>query len=149
MDNNEHEERIIQAQDAAEKTRQEFDLDYSLDSLRRVDELLASLGDCEDDLAGEAAYMMGCYVGEVLVRQTGGEWAVEEDKKQVFGSPLFLRAGHIQASPITRCFKRMKSDSDGVEVWGRLLVAIASGGIPGKVPERSGNEVIEWQSRGF
>jgi hypothetical protein len=148
MDNNGNEGRITQAQDAAEKTRQEFNLDYSLDSLRRVDELLASLGDCGDDLAGEAAYMMGCYVGEVLVRQAGGEWTVDEDKKQVFGSPLLLRAGHIQASPITRCFKRMKSDSDGVEAWGRLLVALASGNFPEEVSD-SGDEEVEWQTQGF
>jgi hypothetical protein len=126
MDNNQHEDLISEAGSIAEKVGKKFGLDFSLESLRRVDELLGELGDCGDDLAGKAAYLMGCYVGEVLVRQAGAEWVVDEEKKEMFGSPLFLRVGQIQASPMTRCFKRMKSDGDGVEGWGRLLAALAS-----------------------
>jgi hypothetical protein len=105
-----------------------------------VDEFLGELGDCGDDFAGKAAYMMGCYVGEVLVRQAEAEWVVEEEKKEMFGSPLFLRVGQIEASPMTRCFKRMKSDSDGVEGWGRLLAALASSNLPEKMPEEGVGE---------
>jgi hypothetical protein len=129
VDNNQPEDVIGEARSIAEKAGEKFDLDFSLESLRRVDALLGELGDCGDpgdDFAGKAAYMMGCYVGEVLVRQAGAEWVFEEDKKEMFGSPLFLRVGQIQASPMSRCFKRMKSDSDGVEGWGRLLAALAS-----------------------
>jgi hypothetical protein len=126
MDSSQHEDLISEAGSIAEKAGEKFDLDFSLESLRRVDELLGELGDCGDDVAGKAAYLMGSYVGEVLVRQAGAEWVVEEEKKEMFGSPLFLRVGQIEASPMTRCFKRMKSDSDGVEGWGRLLAALAS-----------------------
>ena len=152
MDNNQHEDLINDAGSIAEEAGEKFDLDFSLESLRRVDELLGELGDCGDpgdDFAGQAAYMMGCYVGEVLVRQAGAEWVVDEEKKGVFGSPLFLRVGQIQASPMTRCFKRMKSDSDGVEGWGRLLAALASSNLPEAIPEESGNEKVDWPTQGF
>lgn len=149
MNKNRHNEMINEARGTAERARQEFGLDYSLESLRRVDALLGELGDCGDDLAGRAAYMMGCYVGEVLVRQTGVEWVVEEEMKEMFGSPIFLQAGDIQVSPITRCYRRLKSDSDGVEVWGRITLALASGNFPAEVTERTSDEKIDWQSQGF
>lgn len=149
MDNNQREDLISEAESIAEKAREKIDMDFSLESLRRVDALLGELGDCGDDFAGQAAYLMGCYVGEVLVRQAGAEWVVDEEKKEVFGSPLFLRVGQIQASPMTRCFKRMKSDSDGVEGWGRLLAALASSNFPEEMLEESRNEKVDWPTQGF
>ena len=74
--------------------------------------------------------MMGCYVGEVLVRQAGVEWVVEEEMKEVFGSPILLPAGDIQVSPITRCYRRLKSDSDGVEVSGPDNAGTCVGQLP-------------------
>lgn len=83
------------------------------------------------------------------MRQAGAEWPVEEEKKEMFGSPLFLRVGQIQASPMSRCFKRMKSDSDGVEGWGRLLAALASSNFPGEMAEECGNEKVDWPTQEF
>jgi len=77
---------------------------------------------------------MGYYVGEVLVQQAGVEWTVEEEKTKVFGSPRVLRIGHMQASPMARCFKRLESDSDGIKAWGRLLAVLASGNMPERRP---------------
>ncbi len=153
MNKNRYEEMINDARGTAERARQEFGLDYSLESLRRVDEMLASLDDSGDNLAGKAAFMMGCYVGEVIVREAGARWIVDEEKKNVFGSALVLECGTpddaIQASPIARCFKRLKNDSDGVEAWGRVVTAIASDTFPGEVPEESGDEEVEWRSQRF
>jgi len=92
---------------------------------------------------------MGCYVGEVLVRQARALWTVQEETQNVFGSPLVLRVGNAQASPITRCFKRMKDDSDGVEAWGRVLVAVGSGNFREEATGREGGEKVNWQTEGF
>ena len=50
---------------------------------------------------------------------------------------------------MTRCFKRMKSDSDGVEGWGRIITAIASSNFPEEVPEEGVGEKTDWQTQGF
>lgn len=63
---------------AVELARKEFDtdLDYSPGSLSRVDEEVESLR--EDGFSGEdvaeTLFVLGCYLGEVLVRHLGGRW---------------------------------------------------------------------------
>jgi len=120
------EDLISQAQDTAEVIQADFNLDFSLESLERVDELLGNLGDCGDELSGRAAYMFGCYVGEVLVRQAGAAWAVQDDMNELFGWPLMLHAGPVAASPFVRCYRRLEDDGDSVAIWGQLVVAAAS-----------------------
>ena len=127
MKNTRNEEQIAHAKSTADTIQADFNLDFSLASLREVDKLLGSVGDCGDDVAGRAAYMFGCYVGEVLVRQAGAVWAVREDMEELFGSSLLLEAGPCTASPFVRCYRRLKDEGDSVEVWGRLVVAAASG----------------------
>ncbi|NLS97666.1 MAG: hypothetical protein GXX96_36460 [Planctomycetaceae bacterium] len=140
MDNTQDEERIAYARSRAERIQADFNLDFSLASLREVDRLLGKVGDCGDDLAGRAAYMFGCYVGEVLVRQAGAVWAVREDMEELFGSSLLLEAGPCTASPFVRCYRRLKDEGDSVEVWGRLVVAAASGRLQTVTDEGNDND---------
>lgn len=63
---------------AVEVAREEFDdeLDWSADSLDRADAQIESLREqglsAED--AAEALFVLGCYLGEVMRRELGGEW---------------------------------------------------------------------------
>jgi hypothetical protein len=54
----------------------DVDLDFSTRSLENLDALVDTLR--EDGLSGEEAaealFVMGCYLGEVLVRRLGGAW---------------------------------------------------------------------------
>jgi hypothetical protein len=67
------------AQIAVALAREEYDaeLDYSPESLEAADALVDSLR--EEGLDGEAAaerlFVIGCYLGEVMVRRLGGAWA--------------------------------------------------------------------------
>ena len=114
------EDMINEARQVAEDVRQEYDLDFSLESLEKIDELLGGLRGCEEETVRQAAYRFGCYVGEMLVKRVGVQWAVQEGTENLFGSPLLLQAGRIQMSPIARCFKTATSDNDGVDVWARF-----------------------------
>jgi hypothetical protein len=66
------------AQIAVDLAREEFDaaLDFSPRSLERVDSEIDSLR--EDGVDGEGAaeklFVLGCYLGEVMVRHLGGSW---------------------------------------------------------------------------
>ncbi len=66
------------AQIAADLAREEYDtaLDFSPESLELADSLVDSLR--EEGLDGEGAaeklFVIGCYVGEVMVRRLGGAW---------------------------------------------------------------------------
>jgi hypothetical protein len=66
------------AQIAVDLAREEFDasLDFSPRSLERVDSEIDSLR--EEGIDGEGAaeklFVLGCYLGEVMVRHLGGAW---------------------------------------------------------------------------
>ena len=66
------------AQIAVDLAREEYDaaLDFSPESLDLVDSLVESLR--EEGLDGEGAaetlFVLGCYLGEVMVRRLGGAW---------------------------------------------------------------------------
>ena len=66
------------AQIAVALAREEFDaaLDFSPESLALADSLVDSLR--EDGLDAEGAaeklFVLGCYLGEVMVRRLGGAW---------------------------------------------------------------------------
>jgi len=66
------------AQIAVELAREEYDalLDFSPRSLERVDAEIDSLREEGIDAEGaaEKLFVLGCYLGEVIVRHLGGAW---------------------------------------------------------------------------
>ena len=58
-------------------------LDYSIDSLRRLDAVIDALRaesvDWTSDTADRLVLIYGCYAGEVLVRAFGGSWVKAAD----------------------------------------------------------------------
>jgi len=67
------------AQIAVDLARADYDadLDFSPGSLELVDSLIDSLREegIDGEGAAEALFVLGCYLGEVMVRQLGGAWA--------------------------------------------------------------------------
>lgn len=112
----------------ADDAAKQFGLDYSLDSLAKVDSLLGKVGDCSDSILQKASLTFGCYVGEVLVHHADGEWVQDETLKNAMGTVWIVEIRsprHITVSPLTRCTKRIKNgENDGVEMWGRYIVAM-------------------------
>jgi hypothetical protein len=66
------------AQIAADLAREEFDaeLDFSPPSLEVVDAQVDSLREegLDAEAAAEVLFVLGCYLGEVMVRHLGGAW---------------------------------------------------------------------------
>ena len=66
------------AQIAVDLAREEFDagLDFSPESLELADSLVDSLREegLDAEGAAERLFVLGCYLGEVMVRRLGGTW---------------------------------------------------------------------------
>ena len=66
------------AQIAVDLAREEFDaaLDFSPESLELADSLVDSLREegLDAEGAAERLFVLGCYLGEVMVRRLGGAW---------------------------------------------------------------------------
>ena len=103
------------AQLAVEVASFEFgmDLDYSPGSLELVDAQIESLR--EDGLTGEdaaeALFVLGCYLGEVMVRGFRGQWVATARSPLADISPwpmvVLLRDGSAW-DPIGKAYKRLE-----------------------------------------
>ncbi len=94
----------------------QIDLDYSVESLGRADDIVESLRASGQQYAdvGPAVISIGFYVGEVLVRTTGARWvsSAEVENQDFAGFPVILEwPGTARlASPVVRALQRF---SDG------------------------------------
>jgi len=74
------ENAALHARIAVNLARDEYDaeLDLSPASLELVDALIDTLREegRDGEQAAEALFVLGCYLGEVMVRQLGGAWVV-------------------------------------------------------------------------
>jgi hypothetical protein len=93
-----------------------LDLDYSIGSLRVVDDLIEGFrgqGAGAEQL-GETLFCFGCYVGEVFVKNAGASWneTINTPMNGVAGSPLVLKLPNgMFCNPIDKVFKRLKNGS--------------------------------------
>jgi len=90
------------------------DLDYSVASLKAVDDIVEGLWQdgCTPDQIAEALFGFGCYVGEVFVRYAGGKWrnAAETSMAKLAGFPLIIELGKESlCNPIGKVFKRLEN----------------------------------------
>lgn len=103
-------------------------LDYSPSSLKHIDRIV--LGFHAEGLrfneVGETAFVFGCYVGEVIVRNLGARWEMpdEEGRKLGFGMMgVRLRDGTF-LNPIGKALKLLQNGSeDSVEYFYHALAA--------------------------
>ena len=97
-------------------------LDYGVESLAAVDAIMDAL---RADGVGikqiaETLFGFGCYVGEVLVRNSSAVWR-EPNKQELewFGWPMVVGAGEQNVSnPIGKVFKRFENgDEDNLRYF--------------------------------
>jgi hypothetical protein len=92
-------------------------LDYSVASLEEVDRIIEGLRQdgCTSDQVGETLFGFGCYLGEVLVRQAGGQWrnAADTSMADFAGFPLVVQLGDDSfCNPIGKTFKRLENGEE-------------------------------------
>jgi hypothetical protein len=86
------------------------ELDFSVESLARVDELLAGWHDegntCES--MPTTVYLFGCYLGEVIIRNHGGAWreTAGTAHEEMSGFPVVLELpGGAICNPLGKACK--------------------------------------------
>jgi hypothetical protein len=106
------------------------DLDYSVASLKAVDEIVEGLRQdgCTADQIGETLFGFGCYVGEVFVRHAGGKWrnAAETSMAKFAGFPLVIELGKESlCNPIGKVFKRRENgEADGLPYFYQVFTTL-------------------------
>jgi hypothetical protein len=108
----------------------EIDLDYSPASLEMVDAQIESLR--EEGLTGEDAaellFVLGCYLGEVIVRGLGGRWLATARSPLAEISPwpmVVVLPGGSAWDPIGKIYKRLEL-GDSEYIPGFFVAATAS-----------------------
>jgi hypothetical protein len=90
-----------------------FELDFSTASLETADAQIESLreeGRTGEEVA-EALFVLGCYVGEVMVRGLGGRWVAtaRSPLAQISPWPMVVMLGDGSAwDPIGKAYKRLE-----------------------------------------
>jgi hypothetical protein len=119
------------------KVLQDFELDYSPASLRVVNELILQWrGNGEPpDRISIVVFLLGMYLGEVIIRNVGGKWLATESLAEGIassagGAPFLLElpSGRI-CNPINRALRLMLtgSDADLVSFYEWVLTELAPG----------------------
>ena len=89
------------------------EMDFSALSLRRLDQLLDEYRDVGVDADQHIVelFQLGCYLGEVFVRNSGARWvAVNEDSRHFFNWTIYLvlPSGRY-VDPVEAIYHRMNS----------------------------------------
>lgn len=94
---------------AAAQTLSAVELDFSPASLHDVDAILDGFRGPGSDLMAEPIFVLGCYLGEVMVRNAGYVWVdTPAELAQHLGSLTVYHPGtHTHANPISKAFKRV------------------------------------------
>jgi len=94
-----------------------FTLDYSEESLAKLDEIIEKLrqdGVSSEQIA-ETLFSFGCYVGEVFVRHASGRWRLtaETPMARAAGFPLVIQlSAKAYCNPIDKVFKRLEEGKE-------------------------------------
>jgi hypothetical protein len=91
----------------------ELGLDYTVESLQRLDQFIAEHFDPPNSKhVGETLPVgIGCYVGEVIIRNLGGHWNAD-------GQPEINDIGPVQSIfPIDKAIKRFQNGREDSLAW--------------------------------
>jgi hypothetical protein len=109
-------------------------LDYSVDSLQRLDQFISEHFDPPNTkVVSEALTLrVGCYLGEVIIRHLGGEW--NED-----GKPEINHLGPVEAIyPIERAKQRFENGKQESLSWYYHAIAKKLYEAGGTLPQYAG-----------
>jgi len=121
---------VAYSQDAVAHARDHFgvELDYSVDSVRAVETILARLHGAiphgiwklfrrppSEDALVNLSKMYGGYLGEVMKRLRGGEWMIETGVVSP-GPVICLRKGEDRVFPPAKVWKRLTNGPED-DVW--------------------------------
>src|SRR5208283_4077144 len=87
-------------------------LDFSGDSIKTVEEILGRYQaelprvSPSPETIDQVCNMFGAYIGEVMRRNIGGEWVLD-DKISPGSKIISLRVGHLQTFPSSKVYKRI------------------------------------------
>lgn len=64
--------------------------------------------------------MLGGYMGEVIIRKYGGQWAIENFRHE--GNTILLNAGGLKIFPVGTLYKRLKNGPEEsiLQVYGHI-----------------------------
>jgi Family of unknown function (DUF6278) len=103
------------------------ELDYSVESLALVDDILGGFHDdgVNLDAVAETASGFGAYVGEVIVRNAGGAWSVLPPDHPMGGAwPMVTLPNGNIVNPVAKAFKRVSNgEVDHIPYFYQVLVA--------------------------
>lgn len=91
----------------------ELRLDYSVESLQRLDQFISENFEPVGSrtIADSLPQGVGCYLGEVIIRNLGGEWS-EENKPEVVG------IGTLDpVQPIEKAYRRFQNGRQDSLAW--------------------------------
>jgi len=112
------------------------DLDYSVQSLNRVDEILEEFRRRGTPVASVTGTLcnFGCYVGEVFVRHAQGSWVdLEHSPMTGAGSQYIVieLPAQLFCNPIGKVFKRLENgEEDSVAYFYKVFAERAQAGKP-------------------
>ncbi|GAB09481.1 hypothetical protein GOARA_040_00060 [Gordonia araii NBRC 100433] len=101
---------------------EDVQLDYSDASLNWIDGWLGDWSEPGSDRVAESVFAAGCYFGEVLVRNHGYRWTIDEN---VHGGLMAVTGprGNV-ANPIGKAFKRVDNgETDSLSYLLTVLLA--------------------------
>ncbi|MBS0190797.1 MAG: hypothetical protein U0573_02755 [Phycisphaerales bacterium] len=116
---------------AVEAARQlgDAELDYSLESVRYVEQTLAEFHKegLRSNTHPNTVWAIACYLGEVIVRQAGGEWIWGRDFPDKFPGPPELPyvrlPGDVTISTFGKVAGRLDGDDgDNVEFFCKMIM---------------------------
>lgn len=90
-----------------------IELDFSVESIAPLEGIIDSFPRGDEptilEKLNEPLVAIGCYVGEVIRRNFGGEW---QDTSSVNGFPIGLKLGSTYLNPIDKVIRRYKEGSE-------------------------------------
>lgn len=110
------------AEDAVEyAAKLKRELDYSEESIEELEKLCTFLYNAiprtfikklfrkapSEETILQMSKMLGGYLGEVLIKHYGGEWAIENFNNE--GNTIVLNVGDIKLFPVGKVYKRLKN----------------------------------------
>jgi hypothetical protein len=112
------------------------DLDYSPASLEGVDSQIESFRDdgFSAEEVAEALFVLGCYIGQVMVGSLGGRWTATSQSPLAEVSPwpmVVVLPGGSAWDPIGKAYKRLElGDSEYIPAFFAAAIASVGGSRP-------------------